>query len=457
MQRLANLMLIAAAITFFFNPISLVLCQETQEELSDMELIERVAFLQRELEAPELSRRDAAEKELLQHGVRVLDYLEPTTPKTPTDAVERTNRVRQALEKIAVASVTKASLVTLKGSMSVRKALEKIRQQTKNDIAMPDTTPDVFRDREIELDLENSTFWEAVAIVMEKGDLVVDPYAGLPGQLRVTPTNAARIAAANPGAVDPTQKPEQANAESPEPPRSVSGIFDTLVTQVTSSRNLTNPALNYCNIRVTVRWEPRVTPISIDLPFSSLKAVDEFDNPIKIANQDGVLSGMVLPEVPELEFSIPIALVDRQIENIQSLDAIIDAVLPGRVETFRFKNIGNVAAGTSQTKAGAIVTFGGISKNEDLYGVTVGLKFDEGHNALESYQNWVRNNRLYLEDPQGEKFEWLADDLVSQSNNEVVIRYYFEQDPKKTTLVYKTPAAIVKIPVKITLKNIPLP
>ena len=429
-----------------------VVAQDDKQALSDMELIERVAFLQRALESPEIPKRDEAEKELIELGVRVLDYLDATTEKTPSDAVERTNRVRAALEKIAVASVTQASKVNFKGKMSVGQALKKISTQTGNDVAMPDETPDVFRDREIEVEFKDAEFWEALADVMKKGELVVDVYGGGQGILRLTPTDQARIAAANPGAAPPKDKKPAAG-----PPRNVSGIFDLAVTQVNASRNLTNPALNYCNIQVLIRWEPRVTPISIVLPASTIKAIDEFDNPIVVTNKEAVMSGTVQPEIPELEFSIPIGLLDRQIEVIKSFDATIDAVLPGRVETFKFKKLGDLESGARQTKAGATVTFEGIAKNEDLFGVTISLSFDEEHNALESHQSWVYNNTVQLKNDKGEVFEALAYEGVRQTNNEVVIRYYFDQDPKNLGLFYKTPAAIVKVPVKISLRNIPLP
>jgi hypothetical protein len=448
------LLIVYVAIALPHYGFSRIIVQEsTREELSDMELIERVAELQRELESAEVPKRDSAEKELVQLGIRVLDYLEPATKKTPSDAVQRINRIRIELEKIAVASVTKASTVTLSGKMTVRKALESIRKQTNNDVAAPDETPDVFLDREIELKLENADFWVALADVMKQGELVVDPYGGQRGQLRLSPTQAARIRAANPDA-----KPDEHKSDNDSgPPSNVSGIFDLVVTQVNASRNLANPSLNYCNVRVRIRWEPRVTPISIDLPASTLKVVDEFDNPVEISNQDAVMSGIVQPEIPELEFSIPISLLDRQIEVIKSLEATIDAVLPGRMETFRFKKIGKLDPGSEQTKAGATVSFDGIQKNEDLFGVTVRLSFDEEHNALESHQNWVYNNPVYLQDEAGEHFEALAYEGVTQTNNEVAIRYYFEHDPKDMTLFYKTPALIVEVPVKVLLKNIPLP
>ena len=64
--------------------------------------------------------------------------------------------------------------------------------------ALPEETPDVFLDQEMEIDVENVSFWEALAEVMEQGNLVVDAYGGQRGQLRLSPTQAARIKAANP-------------------------------------------------------------------------------------------------------------------------------------------------------------------------------------------------------------------------------------------------------------------
>ncbi len=455
MKRIVWYLLIAMTTSCwvsFFTPQIHAQIQNDKQALSDMELIERVASLQRDLQSPEIPKRAAAEKELIELGVRVLDYLEATTEKTPSDAVERTNRVRAALEKIAVAAVTQASRVSLKGKMSIAQVLKKIQIQTGNDASLPDETPDLFKDRQIEVEFENVKFWKAIDEVMQKGGLTIDTYGGEQGRLVLTPTQAARIAAANPEVDSPKDnQPDQAV------PRNISGIFNFAVTQVTASRNLTNPALNYCNLQVLIRWEPRVTPISIALPASTIKAVDEFGNPIEISNQDAVLSGTVQPEIPELEFSIPIGLLDRQIEQIKSFDAQIDAVLPGRIETFKFKKLGDLESGARQSKAGATVTFEGIEKNEDLFGVTVSLSFDEEHNALESHQSWVYNNTVQLKNNKGKTFNALAYEGVRQTNNEVVIRYYFDQDPTNLGLHYTTPAAVVKVPVKISLKKIPLP
>ncbi|MFT5299988.1 MAG: hypothetical protein ACI87E_000754 [Mariniblastus sp.] len=428
--------------------------QKQEPELSDMELIEHVAFLQRQLESPEIPKRDAAEKELISLGVRVLDYLEPATDKTPTDAAQRTTSVRLALEKLAVASVTKSSIVTLKGTMTIKNALASLRKQSNNDVDVLGETPDLFVDKEVTLTSENVSFWEALAELMKEGELVVDAFGGTRGQLRLTPTMSSQFRAANPGAEEPGAP---ILGVVPAIPRCTAGIFDVSVTEISASRNLLNPAQNYCNIQMQVRWEPRVMPISIDLPAATIKAFDESDTAIVLANEQAVHSGLVQPEVSNLNFQIPIALIDRDVKTIKSFEATMDAVLPGRTEKFRFRKLGNLEAGVQQTKAGATVTFGGIQKNEDLFGVTVRLSFDEEHNALESHQSWVYNNQIYLENEAGERFEALAYEGVKQAGNEVAIRYYFEPDPKAMTLHYSTPAAIVQIPIKIKLTNIPLP
>jgi hypothetical protein len=424
------------------------------KSMGEMEIIQAVTEIQRELESPDSAARDAAERKLLNLGPLALDHLEPPSSNAPADVEARLLRVRLALEKIAVAAVTQASTVSLAGEMSAAEALSKIKLQTGNDVAIHEQVPDSFGQRTLKLNLSKVEFWTALNEIFEAAELEIDPYGGGPGKMRLVPSPAGRAAAANP-AGSPVAPP--ANAKTVKRPRNISGVFDLTVNKISSTRNLANPKLNHSVITVLVRWEPRVQPISIDLPISSIKAIDEFDAPIPIGNEEAVMSGIVQPEIPELEFSIPIGLVDRQIETIKTFEATIDAVLPGRVETFKFKNLGRIEDETERRKAGAIVTFGGIRKNDDLYGVTIRLSFDDEHNALASHQGWAFNNPLYLETAEGEIVRPIAYETLRQDNNQIAIQYYFENDPKDMTLIYKTPAAIVEVPVKIQFKDIPLP
>ncbi len=236
-----------------------------------------------------------------------------------------------------------------------------------------------------------------------------------------------------------------------------SKIFRTQVARVQAAIDLTNPELDSCAITTLIRWEPRLRPISIDLPLANVEITDEYGDKVNVRDVNTVVYGIVQPELPELEFNIPIERVSRQVEELQSLKAKFHAILPGRVETFRFRNASDQRPGLTMTKAGATVTFGGVRKNEDIYMVTLSLSFDQENNALESHQGWVFQNEVYLEGPDGEREESIGLETVQQDNSKVTIRYLFINDPGQRTLVYRTPAAIVRMPVEVELKRIPLP
>ena len=404
-----------------------------QEE--ELQLIEKVTDLQKRLDSDEVGERDEAEKVLISMGVAILDYLRPADEKSTSDYRQRLARIRKELEKDSVNSITVASRMTLKGTMTVGAALKKIKQQTGNEVAVRD---DAIADLEVALEIEDAEFWTALETLMAAAKLQIDRYGSeKPNQLMLTPNPNAKAAKAVPS--------------------NTAKIFQSQITRVDSSINLNDGRLDFTSLNMLLRWEPRLRPISVDIPLSSLKIVDEFDAKIEVKNPERVLYGSVQPEIPEVEFQMQIPRVDRQVESIKSLKAKIVAVIPGRVEQFRFEKLGKLEAGHQLTKAGAIVKYDGTRKNEDLYGVRISLSFDEENNALESHQGWVFDNEVYLQDRQGNREESLSQESFRQDNEMVTVQYYFLEDPGERTLVYKTPATIVKMPVDIELKKIPMP
>ena len=108
-------------------------------------------------------------------------------------------------------------------------------------------------------------------------------------------------------------------------------MFQASILQISSRRNLENPELDYCGLRIRVRWEPRLAPITLAIPASSVSVIDEFGDKVTLPNPEANFSAAVQPEIPEVEFSIPIGLVDRQVEKISKLEATLKAVMPGRL------------------------------------------------------------------------------------------------------------------------------
>ncbi|MEE2827460.1 MAG: hypothetical protein VYE64_12610 [Planctomycetota bacterium] len=413
--------------------------QTAPGQQDEMEIIERVAILLDQLKSPEVARRDKAQAEILTLGPVALDQIELDDNST-TDFRTRVAEIRKQLEKEAVAAVSEASRVTLSGEMSVDEALAAIAKQTGNQVQVGVADAAAGK-KMIRLNLTNKMFWESLGVVMEQGGLVVDKYGGGVGRLSLAQSiNSAA------GAEEKTATPSVD-----------SRIFRIEVARVDSSVNMQEPNLDYTTVSLLVRWEPRLRPISVDMPMASVAIRDEFGDIVSVTDPKSVIYGMIQPELPELEFALPLKRVDRQVEELQSLQATIDAVLPGRLETFRFRNLKDQKVGREIQKAGATVTYGGISKNEDVYTVTLSLAFEEENNALESHQGWVFQNPVYLENDEGEREEAIGLETLQQDNSKVTIRYLFIEDPGHRTLVYQTPAAIVKMPVKIELKKIPLP
>ena len=287
----------------------------------------------------------------------------------------------------------------------------------------------------IDLELEKVSFWQAMNQLEAKAKLRVSPFGGTAGQIQLIPAEN------NPPAI----------------PMDANGIFQISVLQISSRRNLENPELDYCGLRIRVRWEPRLAPITLAIPASSITVIDEFDDKVLLPNPTATFSASVQPEIPEVEFSIPIGLVDRQIEKIAQLEATLNAVMPGRSESFEFRRIGRLESGYKQSKAGVSVSLHGIEKNEELYGVLVKYSFDESGDALESHMSWIFENPLKLVDKDGKEYLPLAKESAGRKGSSASIRYYFGEDPSAMTLKCETPAAIVSTEVKIMLKDIPLP
>lgn len=418
----------------------------------EVALMEQVQTLVDQLNSGVIEDRDAAQEELAALEPDALDFIDVPDKDATTDFIERLLAVRKTLEAKAVEQTTQPTTVSMDGEFSLEEALKKIASQTGNNIALREGVPPDVAQRQVTLSLKEAPFWEAIHCVMQQTKLDVDLYGGTVNSIVLVPRP--------PTATDPNaDKDAPAAAKtSPAPPQTTTGVLAVQVNRVDASRILNAPNLNYTTLNMLIRWEPRVQPISIELAQATLKIIDDQENTIAPLKQTPI-SAAVQTEIPELSFAVNIPLIDRKVNSIKTITGTLDAVLPGRTETFRFGDLENVEDGTSQSKSGATVTFGGIKTNEELFGVTVGLSFDDQSNELDSHQGWTFENEAYLVDPNNSqtRHESVAYETLAQNGHEVIVEYYFEVDPTLFDLVYQTPAAIVSVSFDFELNDIPLP
>jgi hypothetical protein len=404
-----------------------------------------------QLNSASIEDRDAAQEALLTMSPEVLDFIDVPEKNSTSDFIRRLLEIRKHLESKAIQQVTQPSTLNINGTFSVKTAFQKIARQTKNKISLSDRVSPEVAQSKVTLDGNAKTFWSAVNSVMRQSHLEIDLYGGSPGEIVLTSKTQTTADAPTTGRQAPIPAPMNI-------PQTTTGILAVEINRVDSSRILNAPQLDFTTLNMAIRWEPRVQPISIRLDQSKLKITDHQGNSIKPLRQTSI-DATVQTEIPELNFPVNLPLIRRDIGQIKSVTGTLAAILPGRTETFRFRKLGNVESGTSQSKSGATVTFNGVSINEELFGVTVGLSFEGESNELDSHQSWAFDNEAYLVDPAdpSQRHEAVAYETVAQNGQSVVVEYYFEVDPDAFDLVYQTPAAIVSVSFDFELNDIPLP
>lgn len=428
-------------------------------QTEEVAVSQKIAKLIDRLNSAAVDDRESAQAQLMKMPPDALDFIDVPNKNATTDFVQRLLAIRKRLETKAVQQTTQPSTVTLSGTFSTKEALAEIAAQTKNKISLSDRDSGATGKRLVTLDLNSTPFWSAINLVMRQSNLKVDLYGGTAGEIVLAnkPQPAAPLAQ--------EQKPPQDGSPPPTAPQNIvsipqttTGILSVAINRVDASRILNAPNLDYTTLNLLVRWEPRVSPISIRIDQSKLKIVDDQENTIRPLRQTPI-AATVQTEIPELNFPINLPLLNRNVNQIKSIAGTLEAVLPGRMETFRFRKLSDLEPGATQTKSGATVTLGDVNVNEQLFGITVGLAFEGESNELDSHQGWTFDNEAFLVDPSNphQRHPSVAYETVSQRGQSVVVEYYFEVDPAKYDLVYQTPAAIVSVSFDFKISEIPLP
>jgi hypothetical protein len=416
---------------------------------ADADLAAQVRKLVRELGASEKARRDAAEQKLLELGAKVLDLLPETNDKTPAEVTQRLNRVRSKLEKTQAEGAVENTTITLAGDdIPLSRVLEEFEKQTGN--KLQDTREEFRNDDDDEkaseptfkLAFDKTPFWPALDEVLDQAQLTTYPYRTEEGGLGLIARASSQL-----------NRRDQA---------AYVGSFRVQATQFFARRDLRDPEGKLLQLTLEAAWEPRMQPIVVMQPFDAITAIDENGQPL--ATSVGVSQLEVAPESSDgtnVELPIQFQLPARTVNRIASLKGKLVAVMPGRIETFRFTNL-EKAKKLELRKASVTVTVDEVRKNGAIWEVRVRVRFDKASGALESHRgDWVTNNPVHMEGPDKEEIGHAGYHTPNTANaeNEVSVVYLFDlpEGPKGYTFVYRTATAIVSVPIEYELKDLELP
>jgi len=409
---------------------------------ADSQLKAKVDQLVPQLDSNEAAKRDAAEKELIALGPEALPLLPATGPRTPAEVRVRLSRVRAALVKAEVEAVTRPAVVSLSGEMPVSQAMAELTRQTGNKLVdYRERFNQEVSDPKIKVALEKVPFWQALDTVLDAANLTIYNFDDEKSALAYTSRgdNAAPRLGGR---------------------ASYSGLFRLEPVKIEATRDLKNSALHSLKLTVDAAWEPRVRPIVLEVPLAELAVKDENGGEISVDQTERTLEVPVEVNNAAVEIELPLAAPEWSVKTLASIQGKITAVVLGKVESFEFAGI-DKANGVSQERGGATVTVESCRKNGDIYDISMRVRFDRAANALESHRGWVLENECYLLDPKGNRKGHDGYDATLLANNEVGMAYKFDLGEKGTPagykLVYRTAAAIIKIPVEFELKNIDRP
>ena len=401
-------------------------------------LARSVRRLVHQLEAPRLAERDAAQAELIKLGPAALDLLPETNKNSSADLVHRLGTVRHQLELALAEQTAKPSLVTLKGSqMPLAEVLLAIQKQTGNKIDLPPQAPEEVRQIKLDVAFDKTPFWQALDQVLDQASLTAYPY-GEGAAIHVVPRPETHLPRARGAAY--------------------SGPFRFAALRAIARRELRETIGDNLQITLEAAWEPRVKPIFLKQPMDAVEAVDQKGNPLKTGSAEAEFEITIDPGDTAKELAISFELPPRDVTGIASLKGTLTAMLPGREQTFRFKELAG-AKDVQQRKAAAIVTLQQVRKVDEVWEVRVLVRFDQAGDALDSHRGWIFNNEAYLEGPDGKPIESGGLETTRRTETEVGIAYFFDLDRpiSEYTFVYKTPCLLIAKQFPYEVKDIKLP
>jgi hypothetical protein len=301
------------------------------------------------------------------------------------------------------------------------------------------------RSNTFDLAMPHTTFWPALDAIARKAHGRVELYSR-DGRLALLPQSAGYL----------------------EPPLSYSGLFRTALTRITVSRDL-ETGVSACTARIEVAWEPTLEPLLLETSPQNLVVRDDAGRDLAAPAEGSV----VAPVDGRLAFAIDVALpvVPRSVRRLSSVEGKLGAVAPSKMVSFGFDTLDRLNEVPADSplrrreQDGVTCRISRVQLTPDRWTVQVALAYPRRGVQLESYQSRVVNNEMMLEAKDGSKRLSPGGYVVeTATDRQATISYHFFDTDKRTRgpasnwrVRYRTPAALVEVPLTFSFKDVALP
>jgi hypothetical protein len=395
----------------------------------------------RQLDAAELSKRDLAETELVRLGARVLPLLPKPGEVLGANAQQALTRIRAKLEVATARAAAESTTVELTGKHTLKHILAELARQTGNKIDHLDRMPPELLDKKHEVTWRAMPFWTALDDICDMAKLTVYPYDQGPG-IALRPKPDLLLPRSDlAGYVGPLR------------------LEATNLTLERDPRVVGNPQLR---IGLEISWEPRLRPISIELPLEKISAVDDQNKRLESARKEGVATALIPNGTKATELQVLLEAPPRTANILDLVKGKVRMLLPGRVEKFEFENLAESLKPEQKWEkkiAQATVTIERIQRNNDLWEVQMKLSYDQAHDAFDSHlAGWILQYTPQLIDAEGKAQDHAGYDTALRNDKEYGITYYYDIPTiQGAKFIYSCPAVLQRIELEYELKNLRLP
>lgn len=407
-----------------------------------------VQLLVRQLESADVPTWQDAEHQLVERAPvdsweqceTFLKLLPQPNPELDPALQQRLEKVEEQIERRwaqTVVQPTRLSLIT--GGTDLEEVVQKIEEQTGNHLVdLRERFDQRSKTPAWNFSLSDQTYWPLLDKFLDASQL--DLYTSS-GEQGVGILNRS-----------PRTRPRYGQADYVGPFR-----FEAL--SLTMRRNLRQTGDDFAQVEIDISWEPRLRPLSFSLRPEDVQVVGDDGTPIQVDSRMPVLGAETLVGNYATQLTIPLELPPRRVTAIRSLKGKITGLVPGRVAEFRFPNASK-ADNEEQFQGGVRVVLVTVRQNQGLWEVHMRLEVSDSVSALSLQRGWAYQNVAYLENPQGEMIEHAGFETTMQNERVLGLAYFFdltEDNLEGYSWVYRSPAAIVDMPLEFELEDIPLP
>jgi hypothetical protein len=174
----------------------------------------------------------------------------------------------------------------------------------------------------------------------------------------------------------------------------------------------------------------------------------------------GEESGTVVlrPENPSAEMNLNMTAPDRSAQSLDRLKVRANVTVPAANQVFRL-DLSDPDA--TQERGAVSIDLGGVDVDGFVWKVDLTIEYEGESEAFETYRQGLFNNRIWLQRPDGSRFEHNGGfNQLGASGNAMAFQYLFVDAPGKPAdyqLVYETPGAVETIPLEFEFTDVPLP